>query len=280
MIRGRGARRGRGAIRGGRGAVRGVRGGGRGAGRGAGRGNGPRGTARVGLAAGVAPKPSVTGAGRRGPMQESMKAAVRELGGATASAQFAAQADSSAGNKDAARAFYPPLKPGRAVSAAGFQQAPHEATFFDNMVVLLEPGENQSRVEDCAPLRGRARKDAAKRKEDFWAPGSLAVVPGVLPWEVRHDAAARARRKKRKILSHAAEAAMLRRAVNGGAAGGGDEDDQGDEDDPDKEKDPDAAENVPEEEEDELDVDYQATARFDDDDGYISQDSGNDAPLF
>lgn len=274
MIRGRGSRGGRGGSRRGRGATRGAGGGGS-----------TRGRARVALAAGVNPKPSVSGAGGR--LHGSMQAAVAELGGMSASEQFAAQADAAVGNKDAARAFYPPLKPGRSVSAAGFQQAPHEATFFENLVVLLEPQSNPSRVSDCSVLLSRERAADNKLKKEFWAEGSLAVVPNILPWEVRHDEAARARRKKRRAIQNAADAAILRRVVSGGAdgerVGGGEEDDQGDEDDPDKEKDPaavGAAEKAAEDDENEMDADYQTTARFDDDDGYISQDSGIDAPLF
>jgi hypothetical protein len=259
-------------------------------GRGRGRGGGGRGRGvaggRGGVAAGGAAGGRRGGGGGsagRGRNQPSMLAAMREMGTGSASTYFAAMASTPTANTNAARDFYPPLADGVAVDASKHPYKGNSHACYLSMMTYTDPAHNPCYVVDALDPVAARRQGATAPVRSVWAVESRAVVPEILPMEARADSAAKRRRRSGPGPPRSIDMSVFASRV-GRADGGDDGDENRDDDDADKEKDPNAAlagEKGAEEDEDvELDADYQVTARFDDDDGYISQDSGDNVALF
>lgn len=183
----------------------------------------------------------------------SVLAAINEMGGGSASTYFAQMAEMTTRNADAARDYYPPLE--GAVVAEGAKIKAQDRWFLERRKEFGRRGMNAHFVTE-----GETGEDGRFHLEG-------------LPFDIRWDDVAVERRRVERVR-------MLERSGIRRGYGRGLEGEEDDEDDEDEEGEKVVKTVVEDEDEMEQDADYQMGERVDDDDGYISQDSGHNVATF
>lgn len=217
------------------------------------------------------------GRGGRARLPTSVSNVLIELGNDDMNSFYSSTTDQLQKNSSASRAFFPPLPDGDAKTAERLKDA--EEVYL----TILNPSQKLDR-SDIASQGGSKSWSSARQSvtlDAIWDESDPFLVAELLPTEVRESSIS----NKRKPLP--GESSLILPGYENERDSGDEDDENRDDEDAEDGKEKQQAstqklQKMREEEEDaELaDADYRTNARFDDDDGYLSEDSGNDAPLF